>query len=99
MLVLISFLLLTDPPEIFLTPPAQQVVEGSGATLFCNATGNPPPSIAWTKQGSDTVLSSSETLPLTNLTRRDNGAVYKCKVKNNIGSAESNATVTVLCEY
>jgi len=84
------------PPEIFLTPPAQQVVEGSGATLFCNATGNPPPSIAWTKQGSDTVLSSSETLPLTNLTRRDNGAVYKCKVKNNIGSAESNATVTVL---
>ena len=45
------------------------------------------------------MLSSSETLNLTRLTSEDNGAVYKCKVENNLGSAEANATVTVLCEY
>ena len=31
--------------------------------------------------------------------REDNGAVYKCKVQNNLGSAEANASITVLCEY
>jgi len=90
---------LIDPPKIDITPSAQPVVEGNGTTLFCNATGNPPPSIAWTKQGSITVLSSSETLTLTNLMREDNGAVYRCKVKNNVGSAEATATITVWCEY
>ena len=79
-------------------PSAQQVTEGNGATLFCNATANPPPSTAWTKQGSNTVLSSSETLSLTNLMRGDNGAVYKCKVENNLGSAEAYATIIVLCK-
>jgi len=87
------------PPEIDPARSSQQVVEGSGVTLSCNATGNPPPSINWTKQGNSTVLSSSETLTLTNLMRGDDGAVYKCKVKNNLGSAEATATITVLCEY
>ena len=87
-----------DPLELTTKPLSQQVVEGHGATLFCNATGNPPPSIAWTKQGNNTILSSSETLNLTNLMRGDDGAVYKCKVKNDVGSAEANATITVFCE-
>lgn len=88
-----------DPAEIVSAPLDQQIVEGSGIVLLCNATGNPQPSITWTKQGNKTVLSTSVNLNLVNLTREDNGAVYNCKVQNSLGSAEANATITVWCKY
>ena len=87
-----------DPPEIITAPSAQQVVEGNGVILFCNATGNPQPNVTWTKQGNSSVLSTSETLNLTRILRGDNGAVYRCRVENYEGSAEATAMITVLCE-
>ena len=92
-------LFFVDPPKLTVKPLSQQVVEGNEVTLFCNSTGNPPPSTAWTKQRNNTVLSSSETLLLTNLMRGDNGEVYNCKVQNILGSDETTATISVLCEY
>ena len=80
-------------------PSSQQVVEGNGAFLFCNFTGNPQPNITWTRQGNNTVLSTSETLNITGLMRQDNGVVYICKAENNLGSANASATITVFCEY
>ena len=67
--------------------------------LHCNATGNPKPQITWTKEGKSSVLSTSETLELTNLSSDDNGVVYNCKVSNSLGFDEANATITVFCEY
>ena len=67
--------------------------------LFCNASGNPQPEITWKKEGESGVLSSSETVKLTNLSSEDNGTVYICKVNNSLGSDEANATITVFCEY
>ena len=66
-------------------------------TLLCNATGNPQPDITWTIYG--IVLSTSETLYLTNLRREDNGAVYSCIANNSLGFDTVNASITVLCEY
>lgn len=75
-----SFLLL-DPPAIsYVSPEREEYMEGNDALLFCNGTGNPPPSIYWTKQGSNFALSSSETLHLTSL-RADDGAVFDAKPK------------------
>ena len=91
-------MLCLDPPGIVSAPLSQQVVEGNGVILFCNATGNPQPNITWTKDGNNSVLSTSESLNLTRLTSEDNGAVYKCKVENVIGSTEGNARITVLCK-
>ena len=88
-----------DPPEIITAPSAQQVVEGNGVILFCNATGNPQPNVTWMKLGNSSVLSTSETLNLTRLLRGDNGALYRCRVENDEGSAETTAMITVLCEY
>ena len=67
--------------------------------LFCNASGNPKPDITWTKEGERSVLSTSETLKLTNLRSKDNGQVYTCKVNNSLGFDEANATINVFCEY
>ena len=86
-------------PKIVTAPPYKDVVEGSNLNLFCNATGNPQPDITWTKEGKSSVLSTSETLALTNLSSEDNGAVYICKVNNSLGFDEANATISVLCEY
>ena len=98
-----EFLLFTFcivPPEIDSAPSAlYQVVEGIGVILFCNATGNPQPTITWTKQGNNSILSTSKILNLTKLMREDDGSVYKCTVTNYVGSAEATAKITVWCKY
>ena len=88
-----------DPPEITIMPSSQEVKEGFGVTLVCNASGNPRPKITWTKQGSNTVLSTAETLSLNNLVREDDGSVYICNMQNNLGSQQANATIAMLCKY
>ena len=90
--------LFTVPPAIDSAPSGYQVIEGNGAILFCNTTGNPQPNITWTKQGNNSKLSTSETLNLTKLMREDDGSVYKCTVTNEYGSAEAITTVTVFCK-
>ena len=85
-------------PDIDYAPSAYEVVEGNGAILFCNATGNPQPNITWTKQGNSSDLFTSGTLNLSKLTREDNGAVYQCTATNSIGTAQATTTVTVFCK-
>lgn len=87
------------PAEIVSAPSDEKTVEGSILKLHCNGTGNPKPNITWTKEGKSSVLSTSETLELTNLNSEDNGVVYTCKVSNSLGFDEANATITVFCEY
>ena len=86
-------------PEINYVTPDHDVVEGSGIFLFCNATGNPQPNITWTKQGNKSILSTSKILNLTKLMREDDGSVYTCTVRNEVGSVKASTTITVLCEF
>ena len=76
-------------------------------TLYCNASGNPVPTITWTRNGS--VLTSSvlrisfgaesRELTITTVNRTDTGE-YRCVANNSVGNVTSNAaTLDVKCKY
>ena len=84
------------PPSITSHPTNQSVNVGQTATFTVGATGTPPLSYQWQKNGSDIsgATSSSYTTPAT--ASGDNGATFRCVVSNPYGDATSNsATLTV----
>ena len=89
----------TVHPVIVSAPLSYTALEGSNLTVFCDASGNPQPDITWTKEGYSSVLSTSETLHLTNLRGEDNGAVYRCKAINSLGFITVYSSIIVMCEY
>ena len=77
-------------------------------TLSCNATGNPVPTISWTRDGSpvDTsnnisrisISDDNKQLTITNLNRTDSGE-YQCVAENRVGSDSADAaTLDVQCK-
>ena len=75
-------------------------------TFSCNATGNPAPTISWTKDGSpvnnNSRISLSEDnkeLTIRYVSRTDSGE-YQCVADNSLGNDTSNAaTLDVKCKY
>ena len=84
-----------------------QRIEGDKFTVFCNATGNPVPTISWTIDGNSVDTSNSSSMNLSyeekqltvkNVSRGDNG-VYRCVAENSLGNNTSHGTtLEVLCE-
>ena len=92
-------LIVADKPEITAHPRSVAKTEGNNVTLSCNATGNPVPTISWTRDGSplDTNDNSrisfsadKEQLTMTNVSRTDSGE-YRCVAENRVGNDTSNA--------
>ena len=94
-------------PLITTQPQGGLVYEGGNVTLSCNASGNPVPTIKWTRNGS--VLTSSvlrisfgaesRELTITIVNRTDMGE-YRCVANNSVGNVTSDAaTLDVQCEY
>uniref|UniRef100_A0A672JWL8 Kin of IRRE-like protein 3 n=1 Tax=Sinocyclocheilus grahami TaxID=75366 RepID=A0A672JWL8_SINGR len=82
-------------PKLLTEPKPQTVDIGMDAAFTCSWTGNPPLTLAWTKQGSSVVLSNSNTLQLKAVTQEDSGT-YTCKaIVPRIGVAERDVTLTV----
>lgn len=79
--LLTSFLSSTESPHIYSILPVYQLVnETDSFSIFCNATGNPPPVITWTKVGdSGKVYSTEKTLRVQNAEKSDFGT-YRCTV-------------------
>ena len=67
-------------------------MENDSFTIFCNATGNPLPSITWLKNGAEVSNAGKFTVAKAQL--KDNGT-YTCLIKNGIG-APSTALVDVV---
>ena len=94
-----------DSAEITFDPEAEIKSEGENLTLSCNATGNPVPTISWTKDGSPVNQSGrisfsadEKQLTITNVNRTDSGE-YRCMASNSLGNDTSSAsTVDIQCK-
>ncbi|XP_064650986.1 lachesin-like isoform X1 [Lineus longissimus] len=70
------------------TTPFQQTGEGTDAKLTCDASGEPPPIISWSRANGRSLPNGMQTiygteLILKNVTTVD-GGVYRCKADNNV---------------
>jgi len=95
----------SEKPAITVHPQGDILKEGENVTLSCNATGNPAPTISWTRDGSPLNASgkisfseNKKLLTITNVSRTDSGE-YRCGAENRVGSDTSDAaTLDVQCK-
>ena len=102
-------LYVVTPPVFFNTSESQQrFTSGTAARMFCEARGEPEPSITWRRSEGRTInlqhrgsqnLSVGAVLQLGKLTRRDSGD-YLCIARNNYPPAiVKKIRLNVMCEY
>uniref|UniRef100_A0A671UGF0 Roundabout homolog 1-like n=1 Tax=Sparus aurata TaxID=8175 RepID=A0A671UGF0_SPAAU len=98
----------TVPPAFAIRPRNQVVAVGRTVTFQCEATGNPQPAIFWQKEGSESLLFSSQpqqpfsrlsvsqmgSLTITDVQRSD-GGFYSCQALNIAGSVITKALLEV----
>ena len=83
------------PPTSVIHDCPSQVTEGDNVTLYCNATGNPPPQVAWITSGK--VLKGGAYM-ISAINKRQ-GGIYECMAWNGIGNNFTvNCTVDVRCK-
>ena len=81
------------PPKITSEPVDRIANEMDNVTFHCAASGNPEPTITWTRNGQD--VGKGEYLSITVKTEL-NGSVFKCTAENGFGQpASATATLTV----
>ena len=89
-------------PSAAVSPARSTVKESASAKFQCSATGNPRPSIIWSKLNSQTKINQSAvaggTLLLKNLKGGDAG-VYKCSAVNTLGQAHAVGHLVVNGEF
>jgi hypothetical protein len=92
-----SATLTVDQAPVFQTTPANIIVD-SGApsvTFTASASGNPPPSLQWYRNGNATNVTSNS-YTVANPTYLNDGDVYKVVISNGVGTPVSaSATLTV----
>ena len=100
--------LFTDHPKITVHLVSVTKTEGDYIVLPCNATGNPVPTISWTRNGYPldrnvnariSFSGRKQQLIITNVNRTDSGE-YRCVASSSLGNDASNASqVDIQCEY
>jgi len=85
-------------PAVVVSPATLTVNEGGSASFQCSASGNPGPSVAWSKLNSQSKLSQSAasagTLELKDVTGSDTG-LYQCSATNILGDSRKVVRLTV----
>ncbi|XP_060586612.1 protein CEPU-1-like [Ruditapes philippinarum] len=83
------------PPRIQRSEDVE-VMETETLTIYCNATGNPPPTVTWYKDGEKLPGFTGEKLVIDKALRNNSG-LYRCEAKNGIDPSNSEIiTVNVL---
>jgi len=86
----------SQAPSITTHPTGQTVSAGGTATFTVSASGSPPLSYQWQRNGAEIPGATSASYSLSSVTTADSGARFRARVSNSSGSAVSNeATLTV----
>uniref|UniRef100_A0A803W8Y0 Hemicentin 1 n=1 Tax=Ficedula albicollis TaxID=59894 RepID=A0A803W8Y0_FICAL len=93
-------LTLQSPPVMTVEPVGTVLEAGATAVLHCQAGGEPPPAISWSRQGRPLLGEDRVTLlPNGSLRiaalRREDTAEYQCLARNQLGSVLATAPLTV----
>ena len=87
----------SQAPSISVHPANQTVSAGSSATFTVQASGAPPLSFRWQRNGADIPGATASSFTLQSAQLSDDGALFRCVVSNAFGSATSNeARLTVV---
>lgn len=90
------------PPSIKVAPVRKADIEaGSDLTLICYASGDPKPTITWTKDSVSVkeFNASGHLLHLVNAHRKNAGS-YRCTASNGYGNnVTSVSIVSIKCKY
>ena len=75
------------------------MIEKETALFFCNASGNPAPSVTWVRSNGGTIVGSGNTLRFDTAWRYQSGR-YWCKADNGLNvTIEGSAYLNVQCKY
>ncbi|XP_071451008.1 basement membrane-specific heparan sulfate proteoglycan core protein [Hetaerina americana] len=86
-----------SPPTVRIEPNRQNIPQGTSAELRCLASGDPTPSIRWSKAGQDfssNVQIIGQLFRLTNAQVSDRG-MYVCTAQNTGGTSVASALIEV----
>ncbi|KAK3867232.1 hypothetical protein Pcinc_027289 [Petrolisthes cinctipes] len=84
-------------PTVRMQPERQTISQGNSVELMCITTGDPRPTITWTKVNEDigfNVILDGPVLRINNAMVNDRG-MYVCTAQNDAGSAQAAAIVEV----
>ena len=90
---------LLDNPVVVELPLQVIISVGELAFLMCEVSGDPEPSVTWTKNGNSTIpraqfKNDDRLLVIQDVSPRDSG-VYECKASNKFGESRTSITVIV----
>lgn len=87
----------SQTPSISVHPANQTVSVGGSATFTVQASGTPPLSFQWQRNGFDIPGATASSFTVQSAQLSDDGALFRCVVSNAFGSATSNdARLTVV---
>lgn len=94
----LRFVSLPDEPTSTIHQCPTPVTEGGNASLYCNATGNPAPSMAWIRASTRKVVSNNERLVIAAIKRSELGS-YECLAWNGFGNNDTKScSIDVHCK-
>ena len=84
-------------PQVIISPNTQTVTENQTATFYCSASGNPKPTVSWSKVNSslkERRMINGGRLQVIRSTFNDSGD-FMCTAANILGRAEATANLVV----
>lgn len=90
-----------QPPKIVTLQEQYMVVQGTDFSLPCEASGNPHPTIVWTKVHEDSLGSNVQQIGnVLKITRAeiDNRGIYQCTAQSNGQTVETSGIIEIECK-